>query len=141
MISLSRRSAHTFPSNRLIFILSSAADLSRLEWGSGPQIERLGETMIKHSITRHLSAAALVATGVLALAGVVRPEATTVATIQGAYDKDVYDTPELDFFNTSGGSLINAKMHGTPMKARLTLSAIRFVSSTRLFARLSATSR
>jgi hypothetical protein len=98
--------------------------------------------MIKHSITRHLSVAALVATGVLALAGVVRPaQATTVATIQGAYDKDVYDTPELDFFNTSGGSLINAKMHGTPMKARLTLSAIRFVSSTRLFARLSATSR
>ena len=67
--------------------------------------------MIKHSITRHLSVAALVATGVLALAGVVRPaQATTVATIQGAYDKDVYDTPELDFFNTSGGSLINAKM-------------------------------
>jgi hypothetical protein len=33
-----------------------------------------------------------------------------VATIQGAYDKDVYDTPELDFFNTSGGTLINAKM-------------------------------
>jgi hypothetical protein len=67
--------------------------------------------MIKHCITRHLSVAALVATGVLALAGVLRPaQATTVATIQGAYDKDLYDTPELDFFNTSGGSLINAKM-------------------------------
>jgi hypothetical protein len=74
------------------------------------KIER-GEFMIKHSITRHLSFVTLVATGVLALAGVVRPaQATTVATIQGAYDKDVYDTPELDFFNTSGGSLINAKM-------------------------------
>ena len=67
--------------------------------------------MIKHSIARHLSFVALVATGVLALAGGVRPaQATIVATIQGAYDKDVYDTPELDFFNTSGGSFINAKM-------------------------------
>jgi len=37
-------------------------------------------------------------------------QATTVATIQGAYDKDTYDTPELDFFNTSGGTLINAQM-------------------------------
>lgn len=67
--------------------------------------------MTKHRITKHLSYVALAAAGVLALTGVVRPaQATTVATIQGAYDKDVYDTPELDFFNTSGGTLINAKM-------------------------------
>ena len=66
---------------------------------------------MKVSITEHLSLVTLVATGVLALAGVVRPaQATTVATIQGAYDKDAYDTPELDFFNTSGGTLINAQM-------------------------------
>jgi hypothetical protein len=71
----------------------------------------MGTIMTKHSITKHLSFVTLVAAGVLALAGVVRPaQATTVATIQGAYDKDVYDSPELDFFNTSGGTLINAKM-------------------------------
>jgi hypothetical protein len=35
---------------------------------------------------------------------------TIVATIQGAYDKDGYDTPELDFFNTSGGTLTNASI-------------------------------
>ena len=70
-----------------------------------------GGIMTKVSITGHLSLVTLVATGVLALAGVVRPaQATTVATIQGAYDKDAYDTPELDFFNTSGGTLINAQM-------------------------------
>ena len=67
--------------------------------------------MVKHSITRHLSFVTLVATGVLALAGVVRPaQATTVATIVGAYDKDAYDTPELDLTNSSGGQLINAQM-------------------------------
>jgi hypothetical protein len=67
--------------------------------------------MIKHAISARLSAAALAAAGALVLAGAVRPaQATTVATIQGAYDKDVYDTPELDFFNTSGGTLINAQM-------------------------------
>jgi hypothetical protein len=36
--------------------------------------------------------------------------ATTVATIIGAYDKDLYDTPELDLTNSSGGALINAQM-------------------------------
>ncbi len=67
--------------------------------------------MTKHGITRHVSIAALAAAGALAFGGAVRPaQATIVATIQGAYDKDVYDTPELDFFNTSGGTLINAKM-------------------------------
>jgi hypothetical protein len=67
--------------------------------------------MLKHSITKHMSFVTLVAAGALALSGAVRPaQATIVATIQGAYDKDLYDSPELDFFNTSGGSLINAKM-------------------------------
>jgi hypothetical protein len=42
--------------------------------------------------------------------GAAASHATTVATIVGAYDKDVYDTPELDFTNTSGGQLINAQM-------------------------------
>ncbi len=36
--------------------------------------------------------------------------ATIVATIQGAYDYSGYDTPELDFMNTSGGDFINAQM-------------------------------
>ena len=36
--------------------------------------------------------------------------ATIVATIQGAYDYGGYDTPELDFMNTSGGDFINAQM-------------------------------
>jgi PEP-CTERM motif len=62
-------------------------------------------------MNRYLSTAALIAAGALALSGAVRPaQATTVATIVGAYDKNVYDTPELDFFNTSGGTFINAKM-------------------------------
>jgi len=54
--------------------------------------------------------AALAAVCLAFAAGLAPAKATIVATIQGAYDKDVYDTPELDFFNTSGGSLINAKM-------------------------------
>jgi hypothetical protein len=67
--------------------------------------------MTKHSITKHLSYVALAAAGVLALAGAVRPaQATIVATIVGAYDKDLYDTPELDLTNSSGGQLINAQM-------------------------------
>src|ERR1700722_5441229 len=36
--------------------------------------------------------------------------ATTVATIVGAYDNHVYDTPELQFTNTSGGTLTNGQM-------------------------------
>jgi hypothetical protein len=36
--------------------------------------------------------------------------ATTVATIVGAYDDKVYDTPELVFSNTSGGTFIDAQM-------------------------------
>lgn len=42
--------------------------------------------------------------------GAAASHATTVATIVGAYDKDSFDTPELDFFNTSGGQLIDAQM-------------------------------
>ena len=40
--------------------------------------------------------------------------ATTVATIVGAYDDHVYDTPELQITNSSGGTLTNIKMvlHG-----------------------------
>lgn len=33
-----------------------------------------------------------------------------VATIVGAYDYSAYDTPELDFTNSSGGALVNAQM-------------------------------
>jgi hypothetical protein len=46
--------------------------------------------------------------------GAAASHATTVATIIGAYDKDAFDTQELDFFNTSGGMLIGAQMvlHG-----------------------------
>jgi hypothetical protein len=40
----------------------------------------------------------------------VPANATTVATIVGAYDKDVYDTPELDITNSSGGTLTNLSM-------------------------------
>jgi hypothetical protein len=48
----------------------------------------------------------------LAVISSVQPaHATIVATVQGAYDKDVYDTPELDFFNTSGGTLTNVSMY------------------------------
>jgi hypothetical protein len=54
---------------------------------------------------------ALALSGVLGLLVLASPaQATTVATIVGAYDKDAYDSPELDFFNTSGGTLINAQM-------------------------------
>jgi hypothetical protein len=35
---------------------------------------------------------------------------TVVATIVGAYDNLVYDTPELQFTNSSGGTLINGQM-------------------------------
>jgi hypothetical protein len=67
--------------------------------------------MLKPSTTKYLSIAALAAAGAFASAAAVQPaKATVVATIQGAYDKDFYDTPELDFFNTSGGTLTNAKM-------------------------------
>ena len=62
-------------------------------------------------MTKHLSAVALFATGALALAASFQPaQATIVATIVGAYDKNLYDTPELDFTNTSGGTFINAQM-------------------------------
>jgi PEP-CTERM motif len=37
-------------------------------------------------------------------------QATTVATIDGAYDFAYYDTPDLVFHNTSGGAFINAQM-------------------------------
>jgi hypothetical protein len=67
--------------------------------------------MTKHGIIGHVSIVALAAAGALALGGAIRPaQATIVATIQGAYDKDRYDTPELDLTNTSGGTLINAQM-------------------------------
>jgi hypothetical protein len=61
-------------------------------------------------LSKNLSFPALAAAGVLAMAGVQSANATIVATVVGAYDKDVYDTPELDFTNTSGGTLINAQM-------------------------------
>ena len=69
-------------------------------------------------VTKHLSMAALVATGALTLAGVPSANATTtVATIVGAYDLSLgntsspeYDTPALIFSNTSGGTLTNAQM-------------------------------
>ena len=51
------------------------------------------------------SAAAVIASS-LALSA----HATTVATIVGAYDKDGYDTPELDITNTSGGTLTGVQM-------------------------------
>ena len=65
-------------------------------------------------VSRHLSLAALAAAGVLACAGVQSANATTVATIVGAYDFSAYDTPELIFSNTSGGSFVNVQMvlHG-----------------------------
>ncbi|MGA9599236.1 MAG: hypothetical protein WBS22_03090 [Methylocystis sp.] len=40
----------------------------------------------------------------------VPANATTVATIVGAYDKDAYDTPELDITNSSGGTLTNLQL-------------------------------
>ena len=56
--------------------------------------------MLKPSTTKYLSIAALAAAGAFASVVAVQPaKATVVATIQGAYDKDFYDTPELDFFN------------------------------------------
>jgi hypothetical protein len=55
--------------------------------------------------------AALLATGALAFAGVQSAHAgTVVATIVGAYDFHSYDTPELDFSNTSGGTFTNVSM-------------------------------
>jgi len=57
---------------------------------------------------KRLTATALAAA--MAMAAFAPAKATIVATIQGAYNKDGYDTPELDFFNTSGGTLTNAQM-------------------------------
>jgi PEP-CTERM motif len=58
----------------------------------------------------YFSAVAPVA--LLAMISSAQPaQATIVATVQGAYDKDYYDTPELDFFNTSGGTLTNVSMY------------------------------
>ena len=54
-----------------------------------------------------LAAVTVAATAILAGAPA---SASVVATIQGAYDYSNYDTPELDFMNTSGGSFINAQM-------------------------------
>ena len=58
----------------------------------------------------HVSVAALSAAGVLAWTGIESASATIVATITGAYDDQVYDTPELIFSNTSGGIFTNAQM-------------------------------
>jgi len=59
---------------------------------------------LRNSLTVSISALAMVT--VVASAA----HATTVATIVGAYDNLVYDTPELQFTNTSGGTLTNAQM-------------------------------
>jgi hypothetical protein len=49
--------------------------------------------------TKYLSIAALAAMGALALGRAVRPaHATVVATIVGAYDKDLYDTSGIPSF-------------------------------------------
>jgi PEP-CTERM motif len=67
--------------------------------------------MTKPSTAKYLSIAALAAAGAFASAAAVQPaHATIVATIVGAYDKDLYDTPELDLTNSSGGQLIDAQM-------------------------------
>lgn len=63
--------------------------------------------------TRTLLLAASAGAAALAIASVATPVLagpTVVATIVGAYDKDTYDTPELDITNTSGGTFINAQM-------------------------------
>jgi hypothetical protein len=69
---------------------------------------------VSRDVSRHVSLAALAAAGVLAFAGAQSANATTVATIVGAYDFHAYDTPELLFSNTSGGSFVNVQMvlHG-----------------------------
>jgi hypothetical protein len=56
------------------------------------------------------SAASISAAAIVCAAVCTPASATVVATIDGAYDKDYYDTPELDFFNTSGGTLTNVQM-------------------------------
>jgi PEP-CTERM motif len=64
-------------------------------------------------MSKHLSIAALAAAGALALAGFQPAKATVVATIVGGYDigtGNEYDTPALEFTNTSGGTLVNAQM-------------------------------
>lgn len=59
---------------------------------------------LRNSLIGSLSAVAMVTLAASAA------HATTVATIVGAYDNLVYDTPELQFTNTSGGTFINAQM-------------------------------
>jgi hypothetical protein len=43
--------------------------------------------------------------------------ATVVATIVGAYDFHIFDSPELDITNSSGGTLTNLSMHLTGYQA------------------------
>jgi hypothetical protein len=56
-----------------------------------------------------LLSAVAAATG-LTMIGVPAAQATVLATIVGAYDNLVYDTPELQINNTSGGTIGNVTM-------------------------------
>ncbi len=69
-------------------------------------------------MSKHLSLAALVATGALGIASsAYAGSPTIVSTISGSYDLLYYDTPALTIHNTSGGDIIDASIFLTGYQA------------------------